>query len=155
MKATKTTQIEPLLDPEPPKTENRYHYYLLEKMHSPPIATQNAIRWRAYHSPRPLRQGGLPDSRKAYGFIEYEEKLTWTDLKRYNMYPFDRTESLLFDSWLALGEDKAKLAAYFKQFLKVIEDDPDLSRIESALGLVYWGWTPKQIMAAIEAIEVE
>jgi hypothetical protein len=153
MKKQPPIQIEPLLDPNEPKTENRYHYYLLEQMHSPPVSTPNATRWRAYPGPRTLRQGGLPDTRLAYGFIEYEEKLTWADLKKYNMLPFDYAESLLFDLWQTSGEDKAQLVAYFEKFFKVIEDDPDLSRIESALGLVYWGRAPEQIRAAIEAIE--
>jgi hypothetical protein len=153
MKAPAPIQIEPLLDPNQPETTNRFPYYLLEEMHSPPISSPNAVRWRAYHGPRTLRQGGLPDQRVAYGFIEYEERLSWADLKKYNMLPFDYAESLLFDLWQALGEDKAKLADFFERFFKVIEDDPDLSRIESALGLVYWGRTPEQIKESIEAIE--
>lgn len=153
MKATETTQTEPLLDPNKPKGDKRFPYYLLEKMHSPPIAPPNAVRWRPYHSPRKLRQGGPPDMRVTYGYIEYEEKVSWADLKRYNMLPFDYVESLLFDLWQAHDEDKVKLLGYFDQFFKLIEDDPDLTRIEAALGLVYWGRTPEQIRAAVEEIE--
>lgn len=153
MKPSEPVQVEPLLDPNEPKGPVRRRYYLLKEMHSPPIAPSNAVRWRAYPWPRAVRQGGLPVKGVAYGFIEYEDKVSWADLKIYGMYPFDHAESLLFDLWLALGEDKVRLADFFEQFFKVIEDDPDLTRIESALGLIYWGWIPDQIRTAIEAIE--
>lgn len=147
------TQIEPLLDPNEPEGDKRFPYYLLEKMHSPPIAPPNAVRWRAYNWPRTLRQGAPHDSRVTYGYIEYEEKVTWADLKRYNMLPFDYGESLLFDLWQANEEDRPKLSSYFEQFFELIKDDPDLTQIEAALGLVVQGWTPGQVKTAIEEIE--
>jgi hypothetical protein len=149
-KATEHKQTGSLVNPDAPETANRFPYYLLEEMNSPPISTPNAVRWEAYPAPRFVNDP--PDGRVAYGFIEYEAKLSWEDLKRYNMLPFDYDESVLFDLWQSFDEDKAKLLAFFKQFFSAIKGDKELRRLGLAVGLVRREWTLKKTQAAIEEI---
>jgi hypothetical protein len=151
--ATKLTQIDPLIDPNKPKTERRYPYYLLEELNSPPISTPNAVRWEPYAKPRPLHQDDSDDERVAYGFIEYEERLSWEDLILYNMEPFDYDEALLFDLWRDFGRDKAALINFFKQVFKATKDDPHLRRLKMAQRLIGRGWDLDKAQKSIEAIK--
>lgn len=149
----KPRQIEPLLDPNKPDSDNRYPYYLLEPLHSPPVSTPNAIRWEPYDRPKFLRQEEPKDYRVVYGFIEYEERVSWADLAKYNMLPFDYDESLLFDLWCSFEKDKNRLLAYFVRFFRVTEGDDELRRMGLVCKLIGRNWTLAKARAEIKRIK--
>lgn len=148
---SKPEQTEPLLNPNKPATDNRYPYYLLEEMNSPPISTPNALRWEAYPAPRYIHD--RPDDRIAYGFIVYEEQISWADLEKYNMLPFDYEEAILFDLWKGFGKNKARLLAFFRQFFKLVDGDDELIRLGKVLKLKERGWTPAKVHTAVKEIK--
>jgi hypothetical protein len=129
-------QVGVLIDPNEPG-KDRYPYYLLEKMHSPPIAPEHAIRWEAYDEPkRFLRQDDPNDNRVAQGFIIYDRPLSWLDLYKYNLLPMNYDESILFDLWIAFDQDKARLLGYLGLFFRVAKGDPALRRLSLAIKMI-------------------
>lgn len=146
-------QIEPLLDPNAPDTANRVRYFILNEPQSPTVAPPNAVRWQEYDVPRMLRQNDPDDDRVAWGFIEYEEKVTWQELKEYNMLPFNYDESILFDLWQSFDEDKDKLMDFLGLFFTAVEGDTGLRRLGLALKLLDRDWTLKRARLAVEEIK--
>jgi hypothetical protein len=92
------------------------------------------------------------DYRRPYGFAEYSRELTFTELDEYNLLPFDPSQIALFDLWQSLDKSKDKLLAFFVQFFKVIEGDPELYRLNLATKLAAKGWTINTVKALIKGI---
>lgn len=144
-------QIEPAIDPNAPATDNRFSYYILEEPNSPSVAPPNALRVVQYRR-RQFLHDDPDDFRRPYGFAEYERELTFEDIDKYNLLPFDHDQIILFDLWKSFGKDKVKMAQYFTMFFKVMEDDPQGNRLKLASKLITETWSLKKIKSTIKSI---
>lgn len=142
----------PILDPNPPTTDNRYSYYILEEPNSPSVAPPNALQISQYRR-RQFLHDDPEDFRRPYGFCEYERELTFTELDQYNLLPFDPNMIAMFDLWQSFEQDGTALLAFFVRFFKVIEADPKLSRLKLATRLARKGWTLRTVKTLIKDIK--
>lgn len=146
------SQIQPAIDPNPPTTDSRYSYYILEEPNSPSVAPPNAIRVTQYRR-RQFILDDPEDYRRPYGYAEYERELTFGELDQYNLLPFDPNMIAMFDLWQSFEQDGTALLAFFVRFFKVIEADPKLSRLKLATRLARKGWTLRTVRALIREIK--
>lgn len=130
------TQIQPLIDPESPKGDERHVYFILTEMLSPPeSAPPNAVNWVKFEEPKDLGGGDL-----AYGEITYTRLIDWAELKQYKMRPADKIHGLYFRLWEECGEDEDELMAWTTLFWKLTDNDgKELPRLRLALSLFNQG----------------
>lgn len=144
-------QVEPVLDPNEPITDNRHTYYILEEPQSPSVAPPNALRVVQYKR-RQFLHDDPDDFRRPYGFAEYERELSFEDIDKYNLLPFDHDQIILFDLWKSFNKDKTKMAQYFTQYFKIMEDDPLGNRLKMTSKLITETWSLKKIKTTISKI---
>lgn len=148
----KPKQIEPAIDPEPPtKGSERFQYYLLEKPNSPSVTPPNAVTVVQYKR-RQFLHDDPNDFRRPYGYCEYERELSFTEIDKYNLLPFDPEQILLFDLWQSFDKDKRKMMEFFNRLFGETETDPDRRKPIAANKLIELGWTPAKIQKALESI---
>lgn len=145
-------QIQPAISPDPPTTDARYSYYILEEPKSPSVAPPNAIRVVQYKR-RQFAFDDPEDYRRPYGFCEYSHELTFTELDAYNLLPFDPNMIAMFDLWQSFEHDTTALLSFFTRFFKVIEADPQLSRLAQATRLAKKGWTLRTVKTLVKEIK--
>ena len=152
--ASITVQIEPRVDPVPPEIGGqRYDYFLLEPLHSPPIIPPNSVSWLAYPDPRSYFLEDNPDDkRRAYGAAVYPRPLTWKELEDYNMLPMNYNEALLYDLYMSFGKDTGKITTFLGHFFSVTKDDPGLRRLSLVTRLFSRGETLKSLKQHLQAI---
>lgn len=155
--ASITVQIEPRVDPVPPESGGqRYDYFLLEPLHSPPIIPPNSTNWLAYPEPRSYFQEDNPDDRRrAYGAAVYPRPLTWKELENYNMLPMDYNEALLYDLFMSFSKDIDKMTTFLGHFFNVTKGDPGLRRLSLATKLFSRGATFKSLKQQMREVVLE
>lgn len=145
-------QVEPAINPNLPTTDERHAYYILQEPSSPSVAPPNAIRVVQYKR-RQFLHDDPEDFRRPYGFAEWENELTFSEIYAYNLLPFDRDLIFLYDLWVEFGKDKKKLLNFFTQFSKIITGDPKRRRLDLAIKLVMGKLSLKKIMEMVKKIE--
>lgn len=146
-------QILPRLDPDPPETGAEAWYYILNEPHSPLVAPPNALKVETYDAPRLLNPDDRSDDRVVYGFGGWEKPVTWNELEKYNMLPFDFDERILYDLWQLLGKDKESLMVYLTVFFGLLEGDKGANCLGLAIKLASRDWTLSRATTAVGALQ--
>lgn len=144
-------QIEPSIDPHTPITSEVHSYYILEEPNSPSVAPPNAIR-KVQYKRRQFLHDDPDDFRRPYGYVDYENELSFEEIDKYNLLPFDRTQILLYDLWQSFGKDKPRMLKFFEYFFKAVLGDTDGHRMKSATKLSELNWTITDARKAIKKI---
>ena len=150
-------QIEPAFDPNPPVGDKIFSYYILTEPASPSAAPPNALDKVQYQRQGEYVQQFLHDDPanfiRPWGYVTYDHELTFNEIYQYNLYHFDPVKRSLYDTWILLGRDTAKMRTFFTHFFKAIEGDPEMHRLRLAIRLVGQDWTLAKVRSEIKDIK--